>query len=130
MTIVLDSSAVIAALLDDGPEGRWAEVLLADGALHAPELMQFEAANVLRRVAATETVSSEIATLAHRNLVSLPLVLVSYEAIADRVWQLGHNLTSFDAAYIAVAELIDAPLATLDRRLAAAPGPRCEFLVP
>jgi len=62
--------------------------------------------------------------------LSLPVVLVPYEAVADRAWELRENVTVFDAAYVAVAEVIRAPLATLDRKLAAAPGTRCEFRLP
>lgn len=127
---VLDSSAIVAALVDDGDEGRWAEDLLRDGPVHAPEVMPFEAANILRRLVVAGRMSSAIATLAHRNLVSLPVVLVPYEAVAERAWQLRDDVTVFDAAYVAVAELVGEPLATLDRRLAAAPGPRCEFRLP
>ena len=127
---VLDSSVTVAALVDDSDEGRWAEGLLRDGPLHAPEVMPFEAANVLRRLVVAGRMSGEIATLAHRNLVSLPVVLVPYEAVAERAWHLRDNVTVFDAAYVAVAELVGEPLATLDRRLAAAPGPRCEFRLP
>lgn len=127
---VLDSSAIVAALVDDSDEGRWAEDLLRDGPLHAPEVMPFEAADVLRRLVVAGRMSSAIATLAHRNLVSLPVVLVPYEAVAERAWQLRDDVTVFDAAYVAVAELVGEPLATLDRRLAAAPGPRCEFRLP
>lgn len=130
MTLVVDSSLVVAALVDDGPEGRWAEGLLLDGPLHAPDLMPFEAANVLRRLTSAGRLSADIASLAHRNLLSLPVVLVPYEAVAHRAWELRENITAFDAAYVAVAELIRAPLATLDRKLAAAPGTRCEFRLP
>lgn len=130
MTLVIDSSFVVAALVDDGPEGRWAERLLLRRPLHAPELMPFEVANVLRRLTSAGRLSSDVASLAHRNLVSVPVEFVPYEAVADRAWELRANVPVFDAAYVAAAELVDAPLATLDRRLAAAPGPRCEFLVP
>lgn len=130
MTLVIDSSTVVSALIDDGPEGRWAEGLLLEGPLHAPDLMPFEAASVLRRLGFAGRISADVASLAHRNLVSLPVVLVPYEAVADRAWELRENVTVFDAAYVAVAEVIRAPLATLDRKLAAAPGTRCEFRLP
>jgi predicted nucleic acid-binding protein len=75
-------------------------------------------------------VTDDAATLAHADLLALRLDLVPYDVVGERIWQLRGNVGSSDAWYVAVAELLDAPLATLDRRLAAAPGPRCEFLTP
>jgi predicted nucleic acid-binding protein len=65
------------------------------------------------------------ATLAHADLIALPLDLWPYAPLAERVWELRENLTSYDASYVALAELLDAALITLDVRLANAPGPRC-----
>ena len=129
MSLVVDSSVIVAALVDGGPDGSWAQELLIDD-LAAPHLLPVEVANVLRRAAAAGQVSEDVASLAHADLLDLRLELVPYEAVADRVWQLRHNLTAYDAWYVAVAELLDAPLATLDRRLVEAPGPRCEFRTP
>lgn len=53
-----------------------------------------------------------------------------YQPLADRVWELHGNITAYDAWYIALAEALDADLATLDRRLPRAPGARCSFLLP
>jgi predicted nucleic acid-binding protein len=129
MTLVIDASAVVAALVDSGPAGTWAEELLASK-LVAPHLLHVEAANVLRRAVAAGQISDDIASLAHADLVDLRVDLVPYEAVADRVWELRHNVTANDAWYVAAAELLDAPLATLDERLASAPGPRCAFRTP
>ncbi len=54
----------------------------------------------------------------------------AFEPLASRVWALHPTVTAYDAAYVALAEELDAPLATLDRRLARASGPTCEFLLP
>jgi predicted nucleic acid-binding protein len=129
MTLVVDASAVVAALVDTGPAGTWAEGLLTS-TLVAPELLHAEVANVLRRAAGDGEITDDVASLAHADLVDLRIELVPYEPVAARVWELRHNLTAYDAWYVAVAELIDAPLATLDERLAAAPGPRCAFQTP
>jgi predicted nucleic acid-binding protein len=129
MTLVIDASAVVAALVDSGPAGTWAEELLASK-LAAPHLLHVEATNVLRRAVAAGDISDDIASLAHADLVDLRVDLVPYEAVADRVWELRHNVTAYDAWYVAAAELLDAPLATLDERLASAPGPRCAFRTP
>lgn len=129
MSLVVDSSVIVAALVDGGPDGSWAQELLIDD-LAAPHLLPVEVANVLRRAAAAGQISEDVASLAHADLLDLRFELVPYEAVADRAWQLRHNLTAYDAWYVAVAELLDAPLATLDRRLVEAPGPRCEFRTP
>jgi predicted nucleic acid-binding protein len=129
MTLVVDASAVVAALVDTGPSGTWAEGLLTP-TLVAPQLLHAEVANVLRRAAGAGDITDDVASLAHADLVDLRVELVPYEPVAARVWELRHNLTAYDAWYVAVAELIDAPLATLDERQAAAPGPRCEFQTP
>lgn len=71
-----------------------------------------------------------VADLAHRDLLRLPLELFPYDAVAGRVWELRASITPYDAAYVGLAELLGGPLATLDRRLARAPGTRCAFLLP
>lgn len=129
MTVV-DASVVVAALVDGGPGGAWAEQLLGSAPLLAPHLLPVECANVLRRAALAKQVSKDVAAQAHADLMRLPVELVPYEPFADRVWQLGGNLTAHDAWYVAVAEAFEAPLATLDRRLASAPGPTCRMLTP
>lgn len=129
MTIVIDASAAVAALVDSGPDGRWAETLLATP-LVAPHLMPAEVANVLRRAVASGEITNDAASLAHADLAELRIDLVPYGTVAWRVWELRRNLTAYDAWYVAVAELLDSPLATIDHRLAAATGPRCSFLTP
>lgn len=73
---------------------------------------------------------ADVGALAHRDLVELPLTNFPFEPLADRVWELPPGVTAYDAAYVALAEALGAPLWTLDRRLAAAPGPRCSFRLP
>ena len=127
---VVDASVLVAATADDGPEGAWAERVLAGGNLIAPHLVLAEAANVLRRLERAKLLSRLEATAAHADLIRLDLKLVPYEPFAERTWELRANLSSYDAWYVAVAELADMPLATLDRRLTRATGPDCEFLLP
>jgi predicted nucleic acid-binding protein len=129
MTVVIDASTMVAALVDTSPAGRWAESLLPDG-LFAPHLLPVEVASVLRRAVTAGQISEDVASLAHADLSDLRIELVAYDLVANRVWQLRHNLTIYDAWYVAVAELLDAPLATLDQRLVRAPGPTCRFLMP
>ena len=130
MLRVVDSSTVVAALADSGPDGRWAEELLASGHLAAPHLMPVEVANILRRAADAGQISADAAALAHGDLLELRVDLFAYEPFAERVWGLRTNLTAYDAWYVALAEVLDAPLATLDTRLARAPGVRCAFEIP
>jgi predicted nucleic acid-binding protein len=92
--------------------------------------MPVEVANLLRRAALTGEVSDDVAGLAHADLLALPVDLFPYELVAERVWELRGAVTAYDGWYVAVAESLDAPLATLDGRLARAPGPRCRFLGP
>lgn len=129
MTVVVDASVVVAALVDVGPTGRWAEELLTTEDLIAPHLMPVEVANVLRRAELAADVAPETAALAHADLQDLRVDLVPYEPFAARVWELRRNLTAYDAWYVAVAETLGLPLATLDRHLAAAPV-GCPILIP
>ena len=128
MTVVVDASTIVALLVDGGDDGAWAESVVADGDLAAPQLLHVEVANVLRRAAAAGDISDDVASLAHADLLDLRIALVAYAPCAERTWAMRHNLTSYDAWYAAVAELLDAPLATLDARLANAPGIGCEIL--
>lgn len=127
---VVDASVVVAALADAGTDGRWAGAVLAERVLAAPELMPFESANILRRATLAGELDEALAILAHSDLAALPVDLYPYEAVAGRAWELRRNLTIYDAAYVALAEALDAPLITLDRRLARASGPRCTFITP
>lgn len=130
MTLVVDASVVVAALIDDGPDGRWAEQQLGADTLAAPHIMPVEAANVLRRAVLRGAVSADVAALAHADLVRLRVELLPYRASAARVWELRENVTAYDAWYVALAERLQAPLVTLDRPLARSSGPRCTFRLP
>jgi predicted nucleic acid-binding protein len=130
VNVVVDASALVAALADGGTDGAWATEVLEGAALTAPHLMPIEAANILRRAALAGAISATTAALAHGDLLDLRVQLWSYSPLAERCWELRENLTTYDATYVALAELLDVPLVTLDRRLAAAPGPRCRFVAP
>ena len=122
--------AAAAALIDGGADGSWADQLMATDHLAAPHLMLVDVANILRRAVLAGDVSADSAALAHADLLDLRVELFPYEPFAQRVWQLRDNVTAYDGWYVALAEALGASLATLDRRLAAAPGPRCTFLTP
>ncbi len=130
MTVVVDASAVVAALVGGGPEGAWAESELTRDDLAAPHLMPAEVANILRRASTAGQVSVDAASIAHADLLALPIALFPYEVCAERAWELRTNLSLYDAWYVALSESLEADLVTLDRRIARAPGPRCTFRVP
>ena len=92
--------------------------------------MPVEVANVLRRAALAGEIAVEVASLAHADLLLLRVERFPYEPFAERVWELRANVTAYDVWYLALAETLEAPVATLDGRLVAATGPRCEFRVP
>jgi predicted nucleic acid-binding protein len=130
VTLVIDASLVVSALIDSGDTGRWAESQLASGPLSAPHLMPVEVANILRRSAAKGEITPDVASIAHADLLDLRVELFPYVPFAPRVWALGDNITSYDAWYVALAEFLGSSVATLDRRLARAAGPRCGFETP
>jgi predicted nucleic acid-binding protein len=126
---VVDASAIVAALLDDGPDGRWVEDRLVEADLVAPHLMPFEVADIVRRTAARGAIDATAGAQAVRDLADLAVDLVAFDRVADRVWELRRNLTAYDASYVATAERLGTRLVTLDARLASASGIGCEVLV-
>lgn len=123
--IVVDASAIVSLLIDPGAGGEAIAARLYDAEIIAPGLLPFEVSNVLRRRRNAGLLSDAEAALAHGELLALPIELWPYEALGARVWQLGPNLSSYDGAYVALAESTGAPLLTRDAGIAAAPGPRC-----
>jgi predicted nucleic acid-binding protein len=125
--LVCDASALFELLVGD----RGIAVAEAmDGAVvHAPHLAAIECMETLRHAERESDIAPDEATMAVGLLLSLDIVYWAIDDFADRVWSLRHNLSAYDAAYVALAERLDAPLLTFDSRLARAPGPRCEFLL-
>ncbi|TFV87384.1 type II toxin-antitoxin system VapC family toxin [Blastococcus sp. CT_GayMR16] len=130
MTIVIDASAVAAALTDRGADGDWARAQVAQTDLAAPSHMFVEVSNVLRRSVLSGWLGRDVAALAHDDLVQLQVSVFPFEPLAARVWELHPSVTPYDAGYVALAEALDVPVMTLDRRLARASGPACDFLLP
>ncbi len=128
--MVVDASVLVAATIDSGRDGAWAEDVVAAGALVAPHLVLVEAANVLRRLERSKATTRVEATAALHDLLRLDIDLAPFEPFAERVWQLRGSVSSYDAWYVAIAEAVGLPLATLDRRLARATGPTCRFRCP
>lgn len=125
---MVDASIVVALLADVGPAGEWAAARLAGTRIFAPDLMPYEVSNILRRHVLVGLLDASAATLAHTDLIALRLELCPYHMLGPRVWALRDNVTAYDAAYVALAELLGAPLLTLDARLSRATGPRCPII--
>ena len=130
MTVVIDASVLAAALVDSGKEGRWAETTITANDSVAPELVLVETSNVLRRLERARVISSFEANTAYRDLMRLDVELFPFGPFAERVWALRNNLTAHDAWYVALAEALGCPFATLDKRLMRASGPTCDFITP
>ncbi len=130
MTVVIDASVLTAALIDVGPAGRWSESAIESDFISAPELVLVETTNVLRRLERAKRISAFEAASAFRDLLRLDLELYPFGPFAARTWALRDNFTSYDAWYVALAEALECPLATLDRKLARASGAACRFLTP
>jgi predicted nucleic acid-binding protein len=128
--IVLDASFLAALLGDDAEAGRHLrEQLWGEDEVFAPELIDLEVAAYLRRHVRLGQMVPERAMQLLVDLALMPLRRVSHVPFLSRIWELRDNVSSYDAAYIALAEIMLAPLLTADARLARAPGIRCEVRV-
>ena len=123
--LVVDASALVHALADRGAVGALARERLTGQALTAPELVDLEVLAVLRRHARTGLIAPRDAESALTELRTLPLRRGPHLPLLSRCWELRDNVSTYDAAYVALAEALDAELLTADARLAAAPGLRC-----
>lgn len=121
--IVVDASAMIEVLLATEAGRKLTPRLLGSGeSLHAPHLLDVEVTQVLRRFALAGEITDERAAAALEVLVALPLTRHPHALFLSRVWELRHLMTAYDASYVALAEVLDAPLVTLDGRLARTTG--------
>lgn len=128
--IVVDASALLDALLATGAHAAIGRRLFDSGeSLHAPHVIDVETAQVIRRFEARGDIREARAREALEDLRDFPLRRHAHLVLLPRVWELRANLTAYDAAYVALAEALDAPLLTRDRRLAAAPGHRAQVEV-
>lgn len=128
--IVVDASAVLEGLLRPAAARVILDRLLDPReTLHAPHLIDLEVAQVIRRYCAGGDLDGEAGGRALERFSALRIRLYPHGPLLRRVWALRHNLTAYDAAYVALAERLDAPLVTRDRRLAAASGHRARVEV-
>ena len=121
--IVVDASALLDVLLRaPGAETVTDRLFTLRNSLHAPHLLDLEVAQVLRRHVRSGELDAQRGEAALDDLADFPLRRHSHEVFLPRIWSLRDNLTAYDAVYVALAETLDAPLVTRDRRLAAASG--------
>jgi predicted nucleic acid-binding protein len=126
--IVADASAIIEVLLNTPTAPEVGECLFAEGeTIHAPHLLDLEVLQTLRRYARSNEIGGVRATQALQDYADIQLKLYPHKALLPRIWELRHNFTSYDAAYIALAEALDAPLVTRDRALGS--GHRAKVLL-
>jgi predicted nucleic acid-binding protein len=128
--VIVDASVVVAAVTDPTATGRWARSVVGAGRIEAPHVMPAEVCQALRRLVAGGDLSVSRAGAALRRLSEVQSGLHGFEPFVSRAWELRDSVSVYDAWYVALAESLDAPLATLDARLARAHGPRCTFLLP
>ncbi|WP_335986025.1 type II toxin-antitoxin system VapC family toxin [Glycomyces sp. MUSA5-2] len=128
--IVIDSSLLVEALTGDDGRAHRARILLTeDPVWHAPEHIAVEVTSAIRGRLLGKKVSLERAEFALATLREMPILRAPWSQVADRAWALRENMTPYDAAFIALAEQLDCPLATTDRKLVNCPVRRCEVRV-
>ncbi len=125
--IVADCSAILDALLPGAPS-ELGEVLGSADEIAVPHLVDLELLQVLGRLLRRGAPERDVAQL-RLDYRALPLTRFPHHVLADRVWELRANATAYDAAYLALAEVLEVPLVTSDARLAAVPGIRTEVRV-
>jgi predicted nucleic acid-binding protein len=125
--IVPDTSAVLESIVSANPDEQLVTRLSDNGDLHAPHLIDVEALHALRGLVRGGRLSVDRAGDARADLAELTIVRYGHEPLADRIWELRENLTAYDAAFVALAELLDVPLVTCDARIASAGGHDAEI---
>ncbi|MET0285052.1 MAG: type II toxin-antitoxin system VapC family toxin [Polyangiales bacterium] len=128
--IVIDASALVELLMQSAAGARLARRMETERlTLHAPDLILLEVMQVLRKASARGLLREERAQAAVGALLATRLQRYAHAPLAERIWSLRGNLTAYDAAYVALAESLEAPLVTLDARIAAASGHRARVEV-
>ena len=126
--IVADASAVLEVLLNTSRAAAIASLLFAGGqTIHVPHVADVEVLQVLRRYVSASAVAGARAREMMQDYLDMDLKRYPHDILLERMWELRHNFTAYDAAYIALAEGLDAPLLTCDRALMS--GHRAEVVV-
>ena len=124
--LVVDASVLAPVVADGGSDGRRFRERLRGETVAGPDLLRVEVVSVLRRHAGHGHLTEQQADAAIDDLLAFPITVYPSAVLLRRTWELRSNVTSFDGCYVALAEALGAPLVTADRRLAEAPGIRCE----
>ena len=127
--LVVDASVLAPAIADAGRDGQRFRQRLRGEVVIGPDLLRIEVTSVLRRHANRKLLSPAQADAAISDLLEFPITVFPTSPLLRRVWELRPNLTAYDACYVALAEAVNRPLLTADRRLANAPGIRCTIEV-
>ncbi|MFL5798759.1 MAG: type II toxin-antitoxin system VapC family toxin [Actinomycetota bacterium] len=125
--IVVDTSAVLAALAGRPTPVGLRDRLARDGDLHAPHLIDVEVVHALRRLVRTRHVTEDRAVDIKSDFTDLAVVRYPHQPLVDRMWQLRNNLSAYDATFVALSEVLGVPLVTCDGRLAASTGHQAEI---
>lgn len=130
MTVVTDASVALAAFIPGSAHSDWARELLVSDELVAPELIVPEVLHVLRRVVNTGRMDPEDAAQVRDDFVDMIGELIPHKPLIMRSWELRSVLSGYDSMYVAAAELLGLPFATVDLKIASALGLRCEVVTP
>ena len=120
--IVVDTSALLGVLVGEPKALGLVDRLRLDGDLHVPHLLDVEFQHGLRRLVLSGALGEDRARDARADFADLTMIRYPHVALADRMWELRHNVTPYDATFIALAESLMVPLVTCDARLGRAPG--------
>lgn len=123
--IVVDASCLGEILVGGALADRVRHRLGADREHAAPHVIDVEVFGIIRRLRMAGDIDETTASLAVDDLALWPGERYGHRALLDRAWELRATVRGWDAMYVALAEVLDAPLVSLDRRLAGATGPRC-----
>ncbi len=123
--LVVDASVLAPFLADQEADGPRIRARLRGERLVAPALLKVETQSVLRRRSLSRLLDATAASLAVAELERLPIAMYPAEPLLGRAWELRHSVTTHDACYVALAEVLDVVLLTGDARLANAHGPTC-----
>jgi predicted nucleic acid-binding protein len=125
--IVVDTAVIIDALVAVPRRAHVLARLSAEAELHAPHLIDLEFLQVLRSLVLAGALTADRAGDARVDYEELRIVRYPHQPLGDRIWELRDNVTAYDAAFVALAEILDAPLVTTDRRLARSSGHRAQI---
>jgi len=120
--LVIDTSAVVAVLAGIPRDERLVTRLSDDGDLHAPHLVDIEVLHTLRRLVHHGELSEQRANDVQADWADLAVTRYPHQGLAGRIWELRHNLTAYDAAFVALSEELGVPLVTCDGAIGRAPG--------